>query len=258
MHEYNSCEATLLEHFDWMQQAFRTAARRHSSTPEEVEDFASWAIEKMIENDYAILRQFRGESSVKTYLAVVISMLNREFMVRKWGRWRTSAAAARGGRLATKMETLVYRDGYTFDQAALMLRMSGQSTMSERELRRVFATLPRRTAQRGRWVRGDCVDAPDPLAADDAVLTEEAHEDSRDAESLLMQALSTLPEEDYLIVRMRFWDDMSVADISRQLQLPQKPLYRRLERALTRLRHDLERCGWSAGRARAVLEHVAA
>ena len=51
--------------------------------------------------------------------------------------------------------------------------------------------------------------------------------------------------EDRVIVRMRFWEGESVADIARALGLPQKPLYRRLERTLAALRRSLEAAGVS-------------
>ena len=44
---------------------------------------------------------------------------------------------------------------------------------------------------------------------------------------------------------MRFWEGLSVAQIARGLGVPQKGLYRRFERALARMRRDLERGGLS-------------
>jgi DNA-directed RNA polymerase specialized sigma24 family protein len=48
-----------------------------------------------------------------------------------------------------------------------------------------------------------------------------------------------------------------VADIARRLDVPQKPLYRRLERALRTLRTALERAGVPVERVRAALERAA-
>jgi DNA-directed RNA polymerase specialized sigma24 family protein len=44
-------------------------------------------------------------------------------------------------------------------------------------------------------------------------------------------------------VRLHYMEAMSVADIARGLALPQKPLYKRLDRVLQRLRRELERAG---------------
>jgi DNA-directed RNA polymerase specialized sigma24 family protein len=44
---------------------------------------------------------------------------------------------------------------------------------------------------------------------------------------------------------MRFWEGRCVSDISRALGVPQKRLYRRLERALVQVRRALEADGLS-------------
>jgi RNA polymerase sigma factor for flagellar operon FliA len=73
-------------------------------------------------------------------------------------------------------------------------------------------------------------------------------------ETVLSQALSRLEAADRLIVRMRYWQDMSIADIARALGLPQKPLYRRIERALAAVRRHLERAGVSRTEAATFFE----
>jgi DNA-directed RNA polymerase specialized sigma24 family protein len=49
-----------------------------------------------------------------------------------------------------------------------------------------------------------------------------------------------------MIVRLRFVSGMSVADISRMMRLPQRPLYRRIESALEQLRRALTKAGVDA------------
>ena len=46
-----------------------------------------------------------------------------------------------------------------------------------------------------------------------------------------------------MILRFRFGSGMSIADISRVLRLPQRPLYRRLESLIERLRAALQGAG---------------
>ena len=59
----------------------------------------------------------------------------------------------------------------------------------------------------------------------------------------LKRAIEGLTAEDAVIVRMRMWQAMSVADIARALHLPQKPLYRRVDRIYAELRRTLEAGG---------------
>ena len=45
--------------------------RSYPLTPEDKEDVASQVLVKVVENDYAALRQFRGKSSLASYLTVI-------------------------------------------------------------------------------------------------------------------------------------------------------------------------------------------
>ena len=246
-------EALFLAHLAWVRQAAAACCRRHRMDVTDVEDFTSWAVLRLLENDYAVLGKFRGESSLRTYLAVVLATLLREYRVQCWGRWRPSAAARRAGPVAMRLEALVHRDGYPLRQAVQVVRLTGETARSERELVTLFASLPPRAP------RGECElrdDVPDPRAvasADGAVLAEAALDEERRAAVAIANALAALPPEDRVIVQMRFWDDMTVADIARALGLSQKPLYRRLARLLRLLRRSLEGAGISRRRGLTLL-----
>jgi RNA polymerase sigma factor for flagellar operon FliA len=228
--------------------------RRHGLTGDDADDFASWAKMRLIENDYAILGKFRGDSSLSTYLTVVISMLLREYRVHEWGRWRPSAAARRLETVGVRLETLVYRDGYTLVQAAQVLRTKDGVTLSDRELAVMLAQFPPRRPPGPPELGPEALAAASaPDRADDLVAGDEAERERRRIEEALLQSLESLPAEDRTIVRMRYWESMSIADIGRALNLPQKPLYRRMERAFKLLREALEARGVSPGQVRDLL-----
>src|SRR5215472_17913272 len=92
-------------------------ARQQRMTWAEAEEFASIVRLRLIENDYAILRKFRGGSSLRTYLTVVIARQALDYRDACWGRWRPSRAARRLGRTAVTLERLIVRDGFTLDEA---------------------------------------------------------------------------------------------------------------------------------------------
>ena len=247
-------EALLIKHLPAVERIIATVCRRHALRPEMGEDFASWAKLKLVENDYAILQKFRGESSITTYLTVVVAMLFRDYRVHHWGRWRPSAAAQRLGALAVRLETLVYRDRMPLSGAAELLRTEGETKVSDRKLAELLAQLPERGPLRPREV------GPEPLAvhesassADELVRGAELDAEVGSAHAALRCALDHQPPEDALIVRMHYWDGMGVAEIARVLGLPQKPLYRRIERVLTRLREELEAAGLSRERILALV-----
>ncbi len=244
-------EALFISHLGWIERVAGAASRRHGSSTEDAEDFASWAKLKLIEDDYGVFRKFRGESSLTTYLTVVIAMLFRDYRTHRWGRWRPSAAARRRGALAVRLETLVYRDQLRLEQAGELLRTAGQTNLPDRELARLLAALPARRPMRPMPVGADpLAEAPAADRADDLVAADEAEAEKK----VIDRALERLPPEDRLMLRMRFWEGMTVADIARGLGLPQKPLYRRMDRTLADLKAYLEESGVSLDHVRAVLD----
>jgi RNA polymerase sigma factor (sigma-70 family) len=247
-------EALLRDNLGRIDRIIESLCRKYGLSGDDADDFASWAKMRLIENDYAILAKFRGESSLSTYLTVVISMLFREYRVKEWGRWRPSAAALRLGPVAVRLEMLVYRDGYTLAQAAQVLRSRDGVTLSDRELAAILAQLTPKRPPGPPEIGADPLAAvPATARADDLVAGDEADRERRRIEEALLEALESLPDQDRLIVRMRFWEGMSVADIGRALNLPQKPLYRRLERAFRLLREALEARGVSPEQVRRLL-----
>src|SRR5215213_8684477 len=92
-------EAWFTDHYELVQQLTAAAARALGIRGGDAEEFASWAAMRLWDNDYGLLRKWRGQSSLETYVRVVVTNLGREFRVQRWGRWRPSAAALRLGRV---------------------------------------------------------------------------------------------------------------------------------------------------------------
>jgi RNA polymerase sigma factor for flagellar operon FliA len=243
-------EALFLQHLPRVEKTIGVLSRRHGFRDAEAEDLASWIKLRLIEDDYAVFRKFRGESSITTYLTVVIATLVQDYKVQRWGRWRPSAAALRSGTVAVKLEALVYRLGYQLAEAAELLRSRGETDLSDRDLATLLSDLPRRSPPRPREVGDDSLDSTAAhSSADDFVEQGAAAEERRVVESALRAAVGRMSPEDQCILNMRFWQDMSVADIARALNLPQKPLYKRLDRAFGELRRELTKHGISPERA---------
>lgn len=247
-------EALFVEHLALIDRITAALARRQGMRGDEPADLASWVKLKLVENDYAALRKFRGESSLGTYLTVVIAMLARDYRVQRWGRWRPSAMARRQGDVAVRLETLVRRDGYGLQQAGELLRTAGATALSDRELATLLASLPARMPLRPVEVGAEPLAAIEsPAAADWRVEAETVEAERQRVREALDGLLQELSLEDRMILRLRFWEDQSIADIARAMQLDQKPLYRRVERLLALLRERLESAGIAAERLRTLL-----
>lgn len=213
--------------------------RRHALFGDLADDFGSWVKEKLIEDDYRVLRSFEGRSSFSTFIVVVITNLLRDYNVRRWGRWRASAEAKRLGELAVQLESLLYRDGCSLTEASAVLQSRCEG-VSQRELAELATRVPARVKRRE--IGDDALHVlehgdPDPHMA----LEQEQSRSTIVAQ--IEAALAAMPAEDQLIMRLRFWDGMTVADIARTLQLEQKPLYRRIERLLAHVKNRLMAVG---------------
>ena len=221
---------------------------------DEVEDFCSHVVEKLIDRDYAVLRRFEGRSSLPTYLAVVIQRMFQDYRNHLWGKWRPSMEARRQGTLAVRLERLLGRDGLTFEEAAGVLEGSGE-TVARGELEALAQRLPVRVRRR---FDSDDVLSHVPDASEQVEEHAIANRLRPGAERLrnaLDQAVATLPDEDAALIRLCFWEQMSVAAIARAFAIPQKPLYRRIERVLQQLRRALSTAGVD-DEARLLLDHL--
>jgi RNA polymerase sigma factor (sigma-70 family) len=231
--------AALLEsNLPMVDEIIAEVARRHRVRGDDLAEFRSLAYMKLLEHDYAVLRRFQGTSSMRTYLSVVLHRVLLDQRNRDWGRWRPSAAAHRIGPVAVNLERLVTRDGLTAEEAVKAL---GQQDLSACE--ELVKTLEARGPVRcGRATLGEeaIPDSADPAAGPDE--TAEHRERRIQVETVgrrVQDALQSLDAEDHLIVTLRFRDGMSMAEVAKVLRIESKPLYRRVERILARLKEVL-------------------
>lgn len=245
MSDPRSPEALFLAHLGWIDKVAAITCSKRGVWGAEAEDFTAWVRMRLMDDDYAAIRKFRGESAFRTFLASVVVRYFHAFDRERRGRWRPSAAAERAGPPATDLETLVRRDGYTLPQAGEKLRTAGRTTLSDAALARLLATLPERAPLRPVEVASEAVlhAAPGGARADARVAAAEAETRRETVLGALGDAMEALDPEERIIVRMHFADGRTLADVARALRLEQKPLYRRVDRLRRRLRELLEHAG---------------
>jgi RNA polymerase sigma factor (sigma-70 family) len=242
----------LLANLDVLRELVRSQARRYGLSDEDRDELEAYVRLRLVENDYSILRRFEGRSSLRTYLTVVIQRLFIDFGNRAWGKWRPSAAARHLGPLAEALESLLYRRGLSFEEAAVVLLAdSAWGKLTRRQLKEVAEQLSPRTNRRA-------MSTPDPRPEelDSAPDPEQATVQRAMAASVahaLAAAFRRLQARDRLILRLRFVEGLSVAEIARTLSTPAKPLYSRIDKLLVRLRKDLRNAGVRAGDVAALL-----
>ncbi|MGE3344747.1 MAG: sigma-70 family RNA polymerase sigma factor [Vicinamibacterales bacterium] len=230
-------------HHDLIERSIASVCRRQCLRDADAEDFAGIVRLHLIDNDYAVLRRFEGRSSLSSYLAVVITRQFQDWRNARWGKWRSSAEARRLGDVAVRLETLTVRDGLSMDEAHEVLRTHHDARETRAELEALFARFPVR--HKRRLVDDDAMEtmAATIGAADAHVVATEARDAASRAAAALTAAITGLPPQDRLILKMRFESGYAVADIAKALHLEAKPLYRRIERMLLTLRGTLEHAG---------------
>jgi RNA polymerase sigma factor for flagellar operon FliA len=245
MLDRDAAEALFLKHLEWIDKVASMACSSHGVWGADAEDFAGWVRMKMMEDDYAVIRRFLGNSEITTYLASVVVRHTINFVREQRGRWRPSAAAERLGAVAVDLEKLVRRDGYTLQQAGEKLRTAGRTAFSDAELARILGQIPERGPLRPvvREPPTGLDAAPGASRADERVMEAEAHTRRAEMLDVLKTALRELGPEEQLIMKLHFAEGYTLADVARTLRLDQKKLYRRVDRLRTRLRELLESAG---------------
>jgi RNA polymerase sigma factor (sigma-70 family) len=217
----------------------------------DAEDFASTVKLRFIENDYEILGRFEGRSSLPTYVTAVIQRLYLDFQAQRFGKWRPSAEARRLGPVALRLESLLYRDGLTFEEAHSVLQTDLQVSESRAALHELSLKLPRRVSRK----HASVTEMETPPAASGPTAVEQVEREVLAERTFvaLRSALGRLPPRDRIILRLHVEGGLSLADVARALGEDQKALYRRRDGLLKRLRLDLEDAGIQVGDAQELL-----
>jgi len=238
-----NAESNLDELLPSVNRAIDAVLRRRRRGKDFSDDFRGWVMLKLVEREAAIREQFRGESTLRTYLRVVMDRLYCYDVTSLNGKWRPSKTAARLGRALVQLERLVYRDGYTLGQAISVLQ-TREGEVHESELREDFVKIPPR---RTRFFVG--LDSLSELHADerfaaDALLRQKEVDNASDRiRETLASVLAELPREDRQILELRFGQGLRISVLSRRLGLPQRTVYGRFHRILRILKMRLEARG---------------
>src|SRR5215813_334507 len=229
--DVQSPEALFTSQLELIRRIVRHVAGRHMLRPQDRDDFEAEVYVKLIDDEYAVLRRFKGRSSLATYLVTVIQRVCLDFQIERWGKWRPSAAARDLGPVAVELERLMHHEGRKFDDACAVLASAPVPVDRER-LASLLNKLPERPSRRTDGPEG-LENAPVPDGQADAVLLDrEQRETARRARAALAEALDLLPPQDRLLVRLAYSEGLTIADIALTLGLKQRPLYRALDRCL--------------------------
>ena len=222
-------------------------ARRRGLSEHDGEEFKAWLLLKLVDRDYAVIRAFQGEGSFSAYLRRVVTNGFKDFCDHCWGKWRVSAASRHHPSPALSFLELLYcRDGVPLEQALRMVLQRHGRSVDENELRCFAADIsphpPRRT------VSYECLpEASSRLSAAQDLTERERRTTLRRLRGALRRVWRSMPETDSRLLELYYLHGKTIAQIAVELDLPQRPLYRRRDQALAELRSRLESSGLEKG-----------
>jgi RNA polymerase sigma factor (sigma-70 family) len=227
-----------------IERAVGFASRRYRLDPNDADEFAAVVKLKLVDNDYAILRAYESRSGFATYISIVVQRLALDYCIHVWGKWHASAEAKRLGGLAIDLEQLIHRDGRTIDEALVILA-SKHDGITRESLQAIANRLPYR-APRPRDVgleKAESVAITRSADVEEPIFAKERRRASEKLSAIMSSVIARLPEDERLILQLRFEGGMTVPQIARSLGLDQKLTYRRIERRMRDIRAELEHSG---------------
>ena len=243
-----------LDNLELIERIVRAVGRRHHLSSVEQDDFHGYVNVRLLENDCAVLRKFRGKSTMWTFLAAVIERQLLDFINDRWGKWRPSAAADAIGPVAVLLERLVTRDGHTLEEAMEIVRTNRNVGKTYAELRAIWDQLP----PRGKLSEVSDEAADEQLAEETAEHLIEDAEQQRNIqrlEGVLAKALAGLATQDRVIIALRYDQGLSVAEIAKLRQSSAPTVHRHLDNSLKYLKQQLVNAGFLPGEVAKLIGH---
>ena len=225
----------LLTNLPLIEQIVLAICRRRGMAPSDAEEMAAEIKLRLVDNDYAILRNYSGKSHFATYIAAVVQRLMIDSLRSQFGKWHDSAEAVRLGEHAIAIERSLLRDGRSIDDALVQLRIQYPDITRE-EIETTAARLPART-------RRKMVDLEEASRVQSSSTADEAErsEIARRISGVVSAYIDSLSVDEQFVLRLRFESNMTVAQIARALHIDQQLLYRRLYKHFSNLREELIR-----------------
>lgn len=212
---------------------------------EEVEEFKSEVMLKLCENDYKILREYKGKSSFKTYIIVVISRIYIDLLRKKIGRWRASKVAEVYGETGRLIEELIYKKGYSISEACKVLSYNYGIKISEEEIEEITKNIyPKENIN-----KVDFKEIKDSIKSADLYPDKEMEVEEREAkryaiERIIKEEIEKLSDIDKLIIKLKFESNISTNRISKALGISNFLLKKKIKEIMELLKESVIKRGY--------------
>lgn len=256
------------EHFEFIEkQCFNavrlkigdvSAAENTLNIENEALELSNRVLDTLQRNDYRVLKEFKGNSRLTTYLTAIISRHAVDLIRKKLGRDREKERAKEWGDVGLLVYRRVIKNGYPLGDVFNELQTNGSFSGSMEELETMVHKIKGKNphtshssngnsvVKNGKTVNENEYVIPDTKGDPQEILMEkQRHEKIR---RVLQSIIAPLSGEERLLLRMRFpaheeEQPRSVEQISHALGITQKAVYKRITRLMKKCRDKLQQEG---------------
>ncbi len=267
------------EHFEFIEkQCFKAVRLRlgENSSAEnalnienEALELSNRVLDTLQRDNYRVLREFKGNSRLTTYITAIISRQAVDLIRKKLGRDREKERAKEFGDVGLLVYQRVIKDGYPLPDVFEELQTNNGFSGSMKELETIVQKIkgkgknPRVSLPNGSdsGANGSVVKngttigvyenefvIPDTRGDPQKIIIE--NQRKRKMQEVIQSIIAQLNGEERLLLRMRFplGEDetpQTVAQVSNVLGITQKVVYKRMTRLLKKCKEQLDREGVS-------------
>jgi RNA polymerase sigma factor (sigma-70 family) len=234
------------------------------------DDFSSYVFEKLTANDYKKIRTFKGKASPRTFMTGVISRLAIDFHRTIEGRRKVSEKAKTLGRAAIELEKLVLDDGYSTDQAIVILVENSDYSISKDNAYKIASELKldkksterkeKRSAKNpstGSLEVLEYISNTKSISPEKVLIKEEILNKKDKIDKLVIKMIEKLTNEERLIIKMKFYSDgKPVSAIARVLNRERNYIDEKIKRIVREFKKNLLSMGFGINDVKDVLDFV--
>ena len=219
-------------------------------------ELSNRVLDTLRQNNYRVLKEFKGNAQLTTYLTAIISRQAVDLIRKKLGRGREKERAKELGDTGLILYQRVIKDGYSpqevFDQ--LRNKAGGPGSLEELEamLRKIKGRNPggdcndSSVVKNGTSIAGEEYVIPDTQNDPQAIFMEKQR--NREIDEAIQGIIAQLSGEERMLLHMRFpfpGDEKpkSVEQIAAVLGITSKAVYKRIARLIKKCRAQLHRQG---------------
>lgn len=221
-------------------------------------ELSNRVLDTLQRNDYRVLKEFKGNSRLTTYLTAIISRHAVDLIRKKLGRDREKERAKEWGDVGLLVYQRVIKNGYPLGDVFNELRTNGTFSGSMEELETMVHKIKGKNphtphssngnsvVKNGKTINENEYVIPDTKGDPQEILMEKQRKEK--IHQVLQSIIAPLSGEERLLLRMRFpaheeEKPKSVEQVSHALGITQKAVYKRITRLMKKCRDKLQQEG---------------